>query len=157
MADFAILGEAAAREMGYAPMEWFNAYNQATKEQNAEAVLNTTLGSTISTLMFYKDCYEGTAAKLLRELKNMAAWNDVDVRGNDFPHSPIALSRRLTTMSPSLEAIGIKVVKVRGHDRKIIIRRIDPKEKTQTILGETNTTQTEEAALEAPPDFKGWD
>jgi hypothetical protein len=49
MADFSFWGEAAARVMGYEPMEFLNAYNENLRNQSREAVTSNALGDILRT------------------------------------------------------------------------------------------------------------
>ena len=156
MADFIIMGESVSREMGLARGAWYNTYKQATQQQNIDSILNTTLGSAIYHFISNDERFEGTPSELLKELKISAEYLGSNVKASDFPQNANTLSRRLTTMSPGLEAMGIRVIKARGHDRIIKLYFTGEEGLEQTTLSDANASQENNATRDATRRFMGW-
>lgn len=143
MADFAIWGETAARILGYEENEFIKAYMEKIGQQYMTVLKDLPHGRAALLLMTKQNIWQGTAAKLFKQLKEIAATNNINIEGknNPFPHSAAWTTRRLKEITPMLEEVGIKVnIDSGGEKRGITITR--EKEGT-SLLAEFNKEEEE--------------
>ncbi|MFU8857471.1 MAG: hypothetical protein ACNA8S_10775 [Deferrisomatales bacterium] len=123
MADFARLGEAAARTLGHPPGEFLRVYSQGGRE-NVHLLLETSpIGAALCRM---KDLpWTGSATQLLAKLN--AITDDATRRGYDWPKTPHKLAAALWRIAPPLRKIGIVVKKLprATHTRMILVDRIE--------------------------------
>jgi hypothetical protein len=118
MADFTLWGCAIAEALGYSKEVFLKAYNSNIASQNEEALEGNIVATLIMTLMDNIEKWSGTADELLTELKFIAQDDRFDYRS--FPNSPGSLSRKINTLKPTLEVVGIYIIKSKGSKRRII-------------------------------------
>ena len=76
MADFSFWGEAAARAMGYNPMEFLNAYSENLKNQSRDAINFNALAEIVCSIcqeeLVTKHTIEYTLPQLLAKVRETA-------------------------------------------------------------------------------------
>jgi hypothetical protein len=142
MADFALWGEAISQAMGYAALEFINAYYENIWRQNIEAVESHPLAHAIAKYFEEQEedegrerVLEGSPMKVLEVLEVLEVFaqeHKVNTDSKQWPKSPSALSRRLNQIRSNLfEGLGIEVTISRKNKSKantayIEIRKIPP-------------------------------
>jgi len=122
MSDFARIGIALdeVHPSSYKYYEGFEeAYQENLMQSNYDNVNNSLLGITI--LEYLKVGFnplEGTPTDVYEQLEDHYTQTHPFV-GNEFPRNAISFSKALARLTPSLEKIGIEVVRDRGKTRYI--------------------------------------
>jgi hypothetical protein len=141
MADFALWGEAIARDLGYCELEFIKAYYDNIGKQNIEAIENHPLGQTVA--KFYdeeidgkSDVWEGQPSELLERLEIVAQTHRINTNHKLWPKEVRWLTRRLNQIrSNLLEGLGIditidRLTSTENHKKKntstIKIRKMTP-------------------------------
>ncbi|RLI79632.1 hypothetical protein DRP04_08985, partial [Archaeoglobales archaeon] len=113
MADFCVWGEAIARALGYAPLEFYNAYMGKIKQQKVEAVEKSIVGELLLAFMKDKQEWKGEPSELFAELRKLADMLQV----KRFPKTPQHFSLELSRIEESLKGVGLIIEKGRESDR----------------------------------------
>jgi hypothetical protein len=113
MADFARWGAAAATALGYGADDFVDALARNAKRQQEEALDADPVGGAILKLVRRKDPWRGTATKLMAELERYVS--DSARRGPSWPKTATILSRRLKTISATLEDFGVRITFASAH------------------------------------------
>jgi hypothetical protein len=123
MADFAEIGELAARSMGYPANRFLSAYYKNIELQVDAALEANPVGLAIVKLMDEKPEWSGNSTQLLGELDVKAAELGIKTdKDQGWPKAPNSLSRRLNEVRTNLREIGITVEK--GAGKVIVISKI---------------------------------
>lgn len=109
MADFAVWGEVVARALGYPEGAFINAYTKKIGEQIFTVLEQNPIGLAIIKLMEDRKKWTGSAAQLLKVLKDIAEKNDIDVNSKKWPGSASWVTRRIKVIEANLEQEGIQV------------------------------------------------
>lgn len=121
MADFVVWGCAIAEALGYTQQQFLDAYYRNIRSQNDEILQDSLIATAVLQFMDDRDEWTGTPSQLLKELKAVAANQEVDVeKEKDFPRAANVLSRRLNSLKTNLADEGIKF-KSGGKDKKRMI------------------------------------
>ena len=123
MADFTRWGAAISEALGYNQQDFLNAYSRNILRQSEEAVLNNPVAYSIRQFMNDKTEWEGTAHQLLNELERIAPQFRINTRDNDWPKAPNALARRINEVIPNLEHYQIYIIRKRGVERQLLIKK----------------------------------
>jgi hypothetical protein len=138
LADFVILGEIIAQELGEKPGRFTEIFQDVVaEEQNTKAIENDSFAQILIEYIFsreYTDAdrkpitkWETAPTSLHSELTNFARSKNYKIDGDwDFPHSPVALGKKFTKLKPALLQAGIRIE--RKEDRastKWIIEILD--------------------------------
>ena len=121
MADFAQVGIAVERVLGWPHGSFLASYRDSIGEQNEEALSSCAIYEPLMSIVTAD--WEGTAQQLLSELTAKA--NDKIVHQNNWPKNAKSLSGVLRRLSPNLRAVGVGVTYSRGNRRIITITRRD--------------------------------
>lgn len=127
MADFAGWGCAIAESIGYSQQDFLDAYNRNINSQNREILYEDPVALLVLKFMEDQEIWEGTATKLLTDLTFLAS----DEVKKSLPKSANHLSNSLNRIKSNLEVASIKISKVDGKERKIIIEKV--KDEIHTI------------------------
>lgn len=120
MADFALVGMAVERVLGWPAGAFMRAYRSSISDQTEEALAGSLIADPIRQLVEKRGEWHGTATELLSEIEC-----DVDnavTRRSHWPKSPKSLSDQLTRIAPNLRHAGIDFEPARkdGHGRRIL-------------------------------------
>jgi len=96
-------------------------FSEAIHQGQLESLLDNSLASAFvdSTNSGMDDIWTGTPSALLAELNKSAPPGTQ--RSRDWPHNPIALSKRLKSLAAALTSQGIHVSFGRGKNRNITV------------------------------------
>jgi len=134
MADFAVMGVAVERALGWPDGSFLAAYDQSRQAGHEAALEGDVVAEAIRALAAD---FCGTATELLERLGNVIP--EDKRRGRNWPKSAAVLGTRVTRLMPDLAAVGIHVTKGRRgdkqNDRLITIARTKPSE--PSALSET--------------------
>jgi transcriptional regulator with XRE-family HTH domain len=123
MADFARVGVAVERVLGWSEGAFMRAYGGNIADQHQTALDATAWGAHLMNLLDGRnEPWSGTATELLIQLENRAG--DAGRRRRGFPQSPRALAGDLKRLAPNLRALGVGVqfLKVgKSRSRTIIL------------------------------------
>jgi hypothetical protein len=121
MADFARLGVAVERALGWPSESFLTAYETNRNEAHTIALEAALIGAPLEELMSNRHEWSGTATDLLRALCSQVPSDITHSRG--WPTSPRHLSNQLSRLTPNLRKIGITITKDReGHIGTRVIR-----------------------------------
>jgi hypothetical protein len=118
MADFSFWGEAAARAMGYDPMEFLKAYSENLKNQSRDAVNFNALAEIICTIcqdeLVTEHTVEYTLPELLAKVRATASDMGIDIDRHStkfaWAKTPQSLSEELIHLSSLIEdSYGYKI------------------------------------------------
>jgi hypothetical protein len=118
MADFSFWGEAAARAMGYKPMEFLKAYGENLKDQSRDAINFNALAEIVCSICQYelatKHIIEFTLPQLLAKVRATASEMGIDIDGYGtkfaWAKTPQSLSEELMKLSSLIEdSYGYKI------------------------------------------------
>lgn len=120
MSDFARIGIALDEvyPSSYKYYEGFEeTYNENLMQSNYDNINNSLLGITIMEyLKVGFNPLDGTPTDVYEQLEDHYTQTHPFV-GNEFPRNSISFSKALTRLTPSLEKVGIEVIKSRGKTR----------------------------------------
>jgi hypothetical protein len=121
MADFTHWGCAIAEALGYQQTDFLFAYGENIEMQNRRVLHDSLVAMAIIELMDRSPNWEGTAAVLLKKIKEIAELQEVDVkREKSFPKAANALSREMKKLEPNLAEAGIIFSREKGRKQRII-------------------------------------
>jgi hypothetical protein len=121
MADFTRWGCAIAKALGYQQTDFLSAYGENIEMQNRRVLHDSLVAMAIIELMDRSPNWEGTAAALLKEIKEIAILQDVDVkREKSFPKAANALSREMKKLEPNLAEAGVIISREKAKKQRII-------------------------------------
>lgn len=146
MADFAVWGCAIAEALDFTQQQFIEAYRDNIGHQHEEVLDSNPVATAIQIFvedrMRDKEEWRGTATDLLRELEDMANFEDGKIHRKSLPKAPQLLTKRLMELQNNLKECGILVDKVQrtGRSRGISIRKAP-----ETIDTTVTSSQTEEA------------
>jgi len=123
MADFARWGVAVAQALGFGAEEFLSAYRLAIAAQHQEAITASLVAQAVLSLMEERERWEGTPSELLGALNGAAEHLHIDTRSKNWPKDPNWVWRRLREVQTNLEAIGWRIERGEGADRRIVIQR----------------------------------
>ncbi|MGA9841771.1 MAG: hypothetical protein WBP64_03190 [Nitrososphaeraceae archaeon] len=118
MADFCFWGEAAARAMGYKPMEFLDAYSENLKNQSRDAINFNALAEILCSIcqdeLATKYTIEFTLPQLLAKVRVTANEMGIDIDGYGtkfaWAKTPQSLSEELMNLSSLIEdSYGYKI------------------------------------------------
>lgn len=115
MADFEIWAECGVRAMGFPPMSFVNAYNQAKYREVEDVARDTLLITAIQGLMAGRKLWEGTTSDLLSDLERFVT--PAQLKSKGFPTDTRRLGRELRILEPTLNEIGIKIDELKDGKR----------------------------------------
>jgi hypothetical protein len=155
LADFIILGEIIAQELGEKPGRFLEIFqNVVAQEQNAKAIENNSFAQILIEYILsrrYVDAdgkpitkWHTTTTLLYSELVSFAKAKNYSVIGDwDFPHDPVGLGKKLTRLKSTLISMGIKIERKKDrantkwvieiNDNSAIEQKNISKEKEQEI------------------------
>ncbi len=132
MADFTRFGCAIAQALGKTKKDFIEAYKRKVELQNEEAVNADPVALAI--LDFCKitfkrtpdgklttEKWEGTPTKLLQTITTHAQVMGINTKSKYWPSAANAFSRRVNTLSASIQALGFEIIIKGGNPRKFII------------------------------------
>jgi hypothetical protein len=151
MADFTRFGCAIAQALGKTKEEFIEAYKKKVELQNEEAVNADPVALVIldfckkhfqtikGTEKLTHENWEGTPTKLLQEITVHAQVMGINTKSKFWPTAANAFSRRVNTLSASIQALGFEIIAKGGNPRKFIIRpgiqiKLDVKDPEKPIL-----------------------
>jgi len=129
MADYAVWGCAISEALGSTQEEFIKAYYANIGQQHEEVLDSNPVATAIQIFvedrMRDKEEWRGTATDLLRELEEMANFEDGKIHRKSLPKAPQLLTKRLMELENNLKECGILVAKVQrtGRSRGISIRK----------------------------------
>jgi len=141
MADFARIGVAVERVLGWPVGTFMAAYGSNIAGQHEEVLSTSILGEQLQMLMKDRAEWAGTATELLNLLNQQAG--EAAVRRRDWPKSARAVSGDLRRLSPNLRAVGLEVNSTTPHGKRLI---------TLTRMGAAKTVPTLPSVLSSRPD-----
>jgi hypothetical protein len=145
MADFALLGEAVGRQLGWPEGDFVAAYAANRDEQTGTVLDGSIIYPALRAVVPCRGCWEGTATDLLMELQQQAGER---ARGRTWPGSARALSGQLRRLAPTLRRAGLVVEFDRsGHARQRRVRI------TNLDLEESCNSSSAPSAPSATADF----
>ena len=136
MADFAIFGESLARSMGYEKNIFLSSYLKLAKENAAIAVREHMLAGILLKFSETDKGVELPFADFYTRLRLMAEQDRLDTRSYEWPKSATAMGRKLNTLAPALEEIGLKISFRNGTDN-IKFVRVEKIDNLTTLQGNT--------------------
>ena len=107
MADFAKWGCAIAVGLGYTQDEFLSVYEENIGRVNRAALEASPVAVAIMAFMEDRKEWVGTPAELLRELEMLAIGLYIDTKSKSWAKSPESLGRRMKTVIPNLQRVGI--------------------------------------------------
>lgn len=122
MADFALLGRAAAVALGYGEADFIDAYTSSVADRNEEAIDADPFAAAVVSLLTDPEGgdWQGTASDLLREAEAEAIRVSLDTSPEAWPQSARAAANRLREAVVNLAAVGVVTEFKRAHGRKLI-------------------------------------
>lgn len=129
MADFASLGCAAARALGYTEKQFMDALTENLDRQHQEVLDSQPLARAIIRLVDKEDYWSGTSSTLAADIKDIVG-KDEDDGDDDFSpvlFQPATLGRKLRELKATLTDYGVVVEferRGRGRTRTIVLRRV---------------------------------
>lgn len=133
MADFARVGVAVGRVLGWQEGAFLKAYTANMTTQHEEALDASPIGDALQVFMdgrdakdgqaavAYKEEWRGTATMLLEELTRIVGERMAGAR--NFPKIANKLSGELKRLAPNLRSVGLFVETRKGKERGIVIFR----------------------------------
>ena len=123
MADFARVGVAVERVLGWESGSFLKAYGDSLSAQNDEALSGLPIVEPLlATLDAAVGEWSGTAAELLQALTTRVS--EAVAKRKEWPQAAKALSGQLRRIAPNLRAVGVNVVQTRtSKQRHIAITR----------------------------------
>ena len=109
MADFARVGVAVERVIGWPEGTFLKAYNANVETQHEEALDASLVGGAVRAFMQDAKEWTGTATELLAALAD----EKTDKKQRDWPKNGRGMSGHLKRLAPNLRAIGISVIQER--------------------------------------------
>ncbi|MEN6415836.1 MAG: bifunctional DNA primase/polymerase [Armatimonadota bacterium] len=119
MADFARVGVAVERVLGWDEGTFMNAYNRNVESQHEEAIDASPVAQAIRTFMLDEDKWKGTATQLLNLLIDTVCTDGRLPR--DWPKTASRLSGKLHENAPNLRHFGIDIEFSPSNGRKLIV------------------------------------
>jgi len=118
MADFARMGIATERALGWPPGSFMEAYDADRAASCAASLEGSPVGQAVLALVA-RGPFEGTATALLRKLRDSE-----QALNNGWPRHPKALANSLKRIAPALRAAGVKYTppKKTGHAGERVLR-----------------------------------
>lgn len=119
MADFARVGVAVERALGWPAGTFITAYNGNVAEQHQEALSSSIIGETVLSFTDNQGgAWDGTAKDLLEALGNHAGKTVTEKK--EWPKNAKALGGMMRRVAPNLRAVGIGVEFFRDKSRRTI-------------------------------------
>lgn len=129
MADFTVWGCAIAQAMGSSQEAFLSVYHANLNEQNEEAIQENPVALAIVYFMDNKVEWENTASELLGELNKIADNEKLNAKGNAWPKSAAALTRKINEVKTNLAQKGILIDTHKGpHGKRSLSIRNIPKD-----------------------------
>jgi hypothetical protein len=143
MADFSFWGEAAARVMGYKPMEFLNAYSENLRNQSREAVTFNALGDILRTIfdedLTAKYDIEYTFPVLLTKVRETAIEMGIDIDRFPWAKTPQSLSEEVMLLAAVIQdSYGYKIERYTDHVGK------NGRKKNTSVIRITNQNHPKE-------------
>ncbi|APG24256.1 hypothetical protein [Syntrophotalea acetylenica] len=126
MADFARVGVAAERVLGWPEGAFLAAYRQSLGHAVSASLEDDVVAQSLGELVTREEVWEGTTGKLLQRLGRLVP-KDVH-RSREWPKSPNWLSNRLRRLAPGLPALGIAIefdLCLGGEKRVLRVTRVE--------------------------------
>ncbi len=129
MADFAVWGCAIAEALGFTQEEFIRAYYANIGQQHEEVMDSNPVATAIQIFveerMRDKEEWRGTATVLMKELEEMANFEDGKIHRKSLPKTPQQLTKRLNELRNNFAEFGIIVTMLprTGRSRGISIRK----------------------------------
>ncbi len=138
MADFALLAEAAGRELGWSEGAFLSAYAGNRDDQIGTALDSWIIFPFLRGLVPERGHWAGTATELLQQLTSRAAER---AKAKAWPLNARILSGMLRRMAPTLRRIGLVVefAREKGRTRGKLVRIIDEAERVSNPASAANT------------------
>ncbi len=119
MADFARVGVAVERVLGWREGVFLDAYGRNIRSQHEEALDASSIAQAVRTFMIDEDEWKGTSGELLDTLTDVAS---TDSRlPCDWPKTARGLSGKLRENAPNLRHIGINVSFRSSNGRRLVV------------------------------------
>jgi hypothetical protein len=118
MVDFARLGVAAEKVLGFEAGDFLSSYLENRRNVRETLLEGSAVAIRLRQFMRDRLAWDGTSTDLLAELNALAT--DHEKRRRSWPSVPQALSGMLTRLAPSLRQIGIEVGRGHGHKERYI-------------------------------------
>lgn len=146
MADFCRWGYAIAEAFGVGGKSFLKAYYKNMGKTNEEAISNNPVTSAVVIFMQERDEWQGTAAQLLRALKEIAENEQINTRSKSWPGAPQILTRRLKQVKSNLMDIGIRCTIDRDKSNRSVVTFQKVKESTSETSGTSESIKTQGVA-----------
>ena len=143
MADFARVGVAVERVMGWAEGSFIAAHENNCQQAMESSVEDHPMGQAILTLLDSDNPWKGTASDLLQRLSRLVT---SDVRQlPEWPKSENWLSHHLDRLAPGLSVVGVRINRLKNDSgfRKVIVL-------SRGRRDERDGTPTESVAIPVP-------
>jgi hypothetical protein len=111
MADFTVMGECISRGLGYEPFSFSTSYKERTQISTLDIIESNLIVPLIEKLMTSCEKYEKPVSEFLKEIKQIAAQEgmDIDSRGVQFPRQPNKVRQHLQRLKPMIRELGYEV------------------------------------------------
>jgi hypothetical protein len=133
MADFARVGVAVERALGWAEGTFLAAYSGNIAEQHQEALSSSVIGEAIVSYLRKNGDFEGSAKELLDALA--AHVGEAMARRRDWPKSPKILSGLLRRIAPNLRAVSVGCDFATPHGKRLIVLTAPPGSESEDTAG----------------------
>ncbi len=127
MADYCKWGFAITEALGNSGEDFLAAYKANGELQNEEVLNSNPVAEAVAMLMRGRDQWEGAPTELLQALNNMANLYTIATGTPMWPKAANSLTRRLNTLLPNLEEVGIHYEKRHGRENVITLTRVESK------------------------------
>lgn len=114
LADWTKWGAAIAESIGIDSQHFLNAYGSNRDIQTHEALDNSDLGTVVMQFIQEHGSWAGSMTALYSELIPQAERLNISTKGENWPKSPNALSRKLKTLEETLKELGVNVTRNRS-------------------------------------------
>ena len=146
MADFARVGVAVERVMGWPGGAFLRAYSSNIAAQHEEALSAAAIGEAIQALMDRDLNWEGTSKQLLTALEGIVP--EKATKQSEWPKNPRALSGQVRRIAQNLRGTGIQVAFSRDRKGRIIRMARTSAENTDTTVTPSRACSREGCSID---------
>ncbi len=144
MADYCRWGYAIAEAIGYGGQAFLDAYYCNIDRANESAISDDPVAAAVVAFMRERKEWEDYAARLLRQLEQMARKERINTMARRWPRAAHILTKRLNEVKSNLEEIGITFE--RTHDKGGTRIRLENAKVLSSSKSETAKASLEKAA-----------
>ena len=134
MADFARVGVAVERALGWPAGSFLAAYMGNVNEQSEEAISAATIGEPLRAFLRGNGEWSGTPAELLEALTEQVTNSGTARAPQDWPKNPRALSGQLRRIAPALRGVGITATFIKSGKRRVTLISDPARTESQTTV-----------------------